>query len=234
LSVFAIHYFAERKQMRQFWSKAAVSPTMVRFGSLGLVVTAGLLLAATPALAHHPFGGETPNNAIQGFLSGLGHPVIGLDHLAFVITAGLLAAVMGGGLMIPVGFVLASMAGTVLHLMGMDLPAAELVISASVLLFGGLLAMKQPPKMPIVVGLAALAGLFHGYAYGEAVVGAGMDAILAYLAGFAIVQMAIAVGAYGIAKQLTGNAEGSTLNLRFAGFALAGVGAAFLSSVFLG
>ena len=81
---------------------------------------------------------------------------------------------------------------------------------------------------------AALAGLFHGYAYGEAVVGAGMDAILAYLAGFAIVQMAIAVGAYGIAKQLTGNAEGSTLNLRFAGFALAGVGAAFLSSVFLG
>ncbi|NEQ46049.1 MAG: urease accessory protein UreJ [Leptolyngbya sp. SIOISBB] len=211
-----------------------MSPTVSRLGGLGLVVTVGLMLAATPALAHHPFGGEIPNNAIQGFLSGLGHPVIGLDHLAFVITAGLLAAVMGGGLMIPVGFVLASMVGTVMHLMAIDLPATELVVSASVLLFGVLLAMKQPPKTPIVAGLASLAGLFHGYAYGEAVVGAGMDAILAYLAGFAIIQMVIAVGVYWIAKQLMGKTEGSRLNLRFAGFALAGIGAAFLSSVFLG
>ncbi|RZM83015.1 urease accessory protein UreJ [Leptolyngbya iicbica LK] len=207
---------------------------MVKLGSLGLVATVGLMLVATPALAHHPFGGETPNNAIQGFLSGLGHPVIGLDHLAFVITAGLLAAVMGGGLLIPIGFVLVSMVGTVLHLMAIDLPAAELVISASVLVFGALLAMREPPKTAVVVGLAAFAGLFHGYAYGEAVIGAGMDAVLAYLAGFAIIQTAIAVGAYGVAKQLIGKAEGSTLNLRFAGFALAGVGAAFLSGVFLG
>jgi len=220
--------------MRQFWSKAAASPAMVRLGSVGLVVTAGLMLAATPAFAHHPFGGDTPTNAVQGFLSGMGHPVIGLDHLAFVITAGLLAAAMGGGLLIPIGFVAASMAGTGLHLMSIDLPAPEFIIAASVLLFGALLAMKQQPKAPIVVGLAVLAGLFHGYAYGEAVVGAGMDTILAYLTGFAVIQLAIAVGAYGVAKQLMGNAEGSTLSLRFAGFALAGVGAAFLSGVVLG
>ncbi|WP_239112809.1 HupE/UreJ family protein [Halomicronema sp. CCY15110] len=221
--------------MRQFWSiKAAPPAVMARVGALGLVVTTGLMLAAAPALAHHPFGGDTPTNAIQGFLSGMGHPVIGLDHLAFVIAAGLLAAAMGGGLLIPVGFVVASMAGTGLHLMAIDLPAPEFIISASVLLFGVLLAMKQQPKTPIVIGLAALAGLFHGYAYGEAVVGAGMDTILAYLAGFAVIQLAIAVGAYGMAKQLTGKAEGSTLTLRFAGFALAGVGAAFLSGVVLG
>jgi urease accessory protein len=171
---------------------------------------------------------------MQGFLSGLGHPVIGLDHLAFVITAGLLAAVMGRGLMVPVGFVVASMAGTGLHLMSVDLPAPEFVISASVLLFGALLAMKKPPQVAVVVGLAALAGLFHGYAYGEAVVGAGMDTVLAYLAGFAVIQMAIAVAAFWIAKQLAGRSEGSLLNLRFAGFTLAGVGVAFLSGVVLG
>jgi len=220
--------------MRQFWSGKVAQPTVVRVGGLGLVVTAGLMLAAMPALAHHPTGGETPMNAVQGFLSGLGHPVIGLDHLAFVITAGLLAAVVGGGLMIPIGFVLASMVGTGMHLMAIDLPAAELVISGSVLLFGALLAMKQPPSTAIVAGLAALAGLFHGYAYGEAVVGAGMDTVVAYLAGFAVIQTAIAIAAYTVAKRLTGKSEGSALNLRFAGFTLAGVGAAFLSGVVLG
>ncbi|PKO63289.1 MAG: urease accessory protein UreJ, partial [Betaproteobacteria bacterium HGW-Betaproteobacteria-17] len=46
--------------------------------------TTGLLLvASTSALAHHPMGGMTPQTLSQGLLSGLGHPVIGLDHLAF-------------------------------------------------------------------------------------------------------------------------------------------------------
>jgi urease accessory protein len=179
-------------------------------------------------------GGEAPTNAVQGFLSGLGHPVIGVDHLAFVITAGLLAAVVGRGLMVPLGFVLASMVGTGIHLMAVDLPAPEFFISASVLMFGALLAMKQQPHAGIVVGLAALAGLFHGYAYGEAVVGAGMDAVVAYLIGFAAIQGAIAVAAYALAKRLAGSSEGGALNLRFAGFTLAGVGAAFFSGVFLG
>ena len=220
--------------MRQFWSIGAVPMSMARWVKVGFGAVVGLLVLAPAALAHHPFGGDAPTNAMQGFLSGLGHPVIGLDHLAFVITAGLLAAVMGRGLMVPVGFVVASMAGTGLHLMSVDLPAPEFVISASVLLFGALLAMKKPPQVAVVVGLAALAGLFHGYAYGEAVVGAGMDTVLAYLAGFAVIQMAIAVAAFWIAKQLAGRSEGSLLNLRFAGFTLAGVGVAFLSGVVLG
>ena len=53
---------------------------------------ASILIPAFPVLAHHPNGGETPSNFIQGFLSGLGHPVIGIDHLVFVVAIGLLAA----------------------------------------------------------------------------------------------------------------------------------------------
>jgi urease accessory protein len=221
-------------QMLQFPSIKAFQSTALRMGRVGLVVTAGLLLASTPALAHHPFGGQAPTNAIQGFLSGLGHPVIGLDHLAFVITIGLLAAVMGRGLLIPVGFVLASLAGTGIHLMELNLPAPEFFISASVLLFGVLLALRQQPHTAIVCGLATLAGLFHGYAYGEAVVGADMTPLLAYLLGFASIQMGVAIAAYKVAQQVGGSREGNALNLRFAGFALAGVGAAFLSGVVLG
>lgn len=191
----------------------------------------GLLLAATPALAHHPFGGSTPTNAIEGFLSGLGHPVVGLDHLAFVVTAGLLSAAMGR-VSIPVAFVLASLGGTGLHLMGVNLPTPELCISASVLIFGGLLAMKQQPQAWIVLPLAAIAGVFHGYAYGEAVIGAEMTPLVAYLSGFTAIQMAIAMAAYGVAKRL--GAGQQAVNLRFAGFTLAGIGAAFLSGVVLG
>lgn len=220
--------------MQQFRFLRDLQPMALRAGSLGVIVTAGLLVASMPALAHHPSGGDMPTNAIQGLLSGMGHPVIGLDHLAFVIAAGLLAAAVGQGLMIPLGFVMASIAGTGIHLMAIDLPAPELIISASVLLFGGLLAMKQPPSQMILVGLAAVAGLFHGYAYGEAVVGARLDTIAAYLIGFAAIQSAIAVSAYWAAKRLAGASERGALNLRFAGFTLAGIGAAFLSGVVLG
>jgi hypothetical protein len=81
-----------------------------KFWVAGVAGLSGLALGA-PALAHHPFGGSTPTTAIAAFLSGLGHPVIGLDHLAFVIIVGLLAAVMGLGLMIPIAFTVAALSG---------------------------------------------------------------------------------------------------------------------------
>ncbi|MGB3494216.1 MAG: HupE/UreJ family protein [Elainellaceae cyanobacterium] len=198
-----------------------------------LLAIATLLLSPMAAWAHHPFGGSTPDTLFKGFLSGLGHPVIGLDHLAFVIAAGLLAAVMGRGLIIPVAFVIASLAGTGIHVMSLDLPAPELMIAASVLLFGGLLALKNQPNSFIVTVLGAIAGLFHGYAYGEAIVGADMAPLVSYLLGFASIQMAIALVAYGVAKRLGTSSEAGALNLRFAGFALSGAGFAFLSGVFL-
>jgi urease accessory protein len=218
--------------MVQFRFFKMLQPLTTRTSGACLVAAAGLLLLAMPALAHHPHGGEMPTNALQGFLSGLGHPVIGLDHLAFVVAAGLLAAAVAG-LIIPLGFVLASLVGTGMHLMALTLPAPEFFISASVLMFGALLAMRQPLSTWILTGLAALAGVFHGYAYGEAIVGADAEALLAYLAGFAVVQVAISATAYGIAKRLVGNSE-NALGLRFAGFTLFGVGAAFLSGVVLG
>lgn len=219
--------------MTQLQSISSVRIISQRAAVIGLTSALGLLLA-TPALAHHPSGGQTPTSAIEGFLSGLGHPVVGLDHLAFVITAGLLAAIVGRRLLIPIVFVLASLGGTGLHLAGANLPAPEFCISASVLVFGILLAMRQQPQPLVVSVLAAIAGIFHGYAYGEAVVGAEVAPMLAYLLGFAAIQMAIAGMAFGAAKRLVSAGANGALNLRFAGFALAGVGAAFLSSIVLG
>lgn len=209
--------------------------TLRKAGQIRLVAflaIIGLLLVPVPVLAHHPLGGEVPANAIQGFLSGLGHPVIGLDHLVFVIASGMLAAVIGRSLVIPVTFVVASLAGTGIHLISLDLPAPEFFISASVLLFGILLAMKNQPNQTVVSILAAVAGLFHGYAYGEAIVGAGMTPLVAYLLGFAFMQMVIAFAAYWVAQTVLKKAtEASSLALRFAGFVICGVGGTFLSTL---
>ncbi|MEY2983858.1 MAG: hypothetical protein RLZZ568_475 [Cyanobacteriota bacterium] len=198
---------------------------------LGGLVSLGSLALAVPALAHHPFGGDTPTNALQAFLSGVGHPVIGLDHLAFVIAAGLLAAIFNRGLFIPVAFVVTSLVGTLMHLGNIHLPAPEMVIAASVLLFGVILALKKTLPSGVIIALAAGAGLFHGYAYGEAIVGAGMPSLLAYLVGFSAIQTAIAVGAYLFAKQVGATGEVKPLTLRCLGLILTGMGIALTATV---
>ena len=53
------------------------------------------LMVATPALAHHPLGGLPMETFRHGVLSGLGHPVLGFDHLFFVLAAGLAAGLAG-------------------------------------------------------------------------------------------------------------------------------------------
>ncbi len=195
----------------------------------------GLLLPDV-AWAHHPLGGETPANALEGFMSGVGHPILGADHAAFVIAAGLLAAITQCGLLIPIAFGLAGLAGTGLHLMSLDLPAPEFLISASVLVFGVLLVMKQRPNIGLSTSLGAIAGLFHGYAYGESIIGAEMTPLVAYLIGFSVIQLAIALSAYSIVRFVAQRMSlpPSALPLRSTGLVICGAGAAFISSVMLG
>ena len=206
---------------------------------LGLLCSLMLLIAIEPAIAHHPFGGQTPTNFLQGFLSGLGHPIIGPDHFVFVIAVGLLASLKASnGMMIPVSFVGATLLGTVIHLQSLDLPGVELIISASVIACGIMLAMKQSPTLIWLTGLGVLAGIFHGYAYGEAIVGAEMTPLVAYLMGFAAIQLIVSLlaffGGTFLRKQLSDPSSQSPLSLRFAGFTILGVGMAFASSVLLG
>jgi len=205
---------------------------------IGIVGTSSLILglSSLPVLAHHPFDGQTPSNFVEGFLSGLGHPVIGIDHLTFVIAVGLMAGLLRYGLALPLAFITTAIAGTGLHVMGVTLPFPELIIAASVLIFGGLLAFETilpPPGMIVLVGMA---GIFHGYAYGEAIVGAQMNPLIAYLLGFSVIQGAIALGAYQLARYWQTRSGGSQngLNLRFAGFLIAGLGLAFTAGNLLG
>ena len=195
---------------------------------------ASVLFYAVPALAHHPNGGEIPNNFVEGFFSGIGHPVIGIDHLVFTIAIGLLAALSKKlGMIIPTAFVVATAIGTIIHLQSIDLPGLELIISASVLVMGIFLAQKNPANLGLLAALSALAGIFHGYAYGESIVGAETTALGAYLLGFCSIQLAISAIAFYIGRRII-NQPQSALLLRFAGFTVCGIGFAFLSNIVLG
>ena len=201
-------------------------------GAAALSVFLFVSLNAAPAMAHHPFGGETPKNLLEGLVSGIGHPVLELDHLAFVVAIGLLAAVIRRGFLIPLSFLLAALVGTGLHLTELSLPASELVISGSVLVFGILAATGRRARLPVVVALAAIAGIFHGYAYGEVIVGAEPTPLMVYLAGFTMVQGAIAFAAYWLSERaIRQDRTAGLLSVRYAGFAIFGAGAAFLGGL---
>lgn len=190
------------------------------------------LLPAT-ASAHHAMDGELPNSIATGFFSGIAHPVIGLDHLAFVIAIGLLSLEFTKRRLMPLAFVAFTVSGTLFHLKGYELPAAELFIALSVLGAGALIIMRTSVPWQFVVGLFAFAGMFHGYAYGESIFGAETTSVLSYLIGFAVIQYAIAIGVMESARFLIGPAAENSVTIRIAGGTVVGVAVVFLSEQIL-
>jgi urease accessory protein len=162
-----------------------------------------LALLPLPAAAHHPMGGAMPQTLWQGFASGIGHPVIGLDHLAFLLAAGVLAAALprNQALRAIAGFLAAGMLGLTLHMASIGLGMTEALVAASVLLAGlALLVAKRVSARTLLLGFA-LAGLFHGHAFAEAVIGAEATPIIAYLAGLAVIQGGLLLGAMAVARE---------------------------------
>ena len=96
--------------------------------SLGLALLT-VALTAGPAFAHHVMGGRTPTSFADGLLSGLGHPIIGLDHFAAVVAVGCLAAAHRAAPALVIGFVLAMIAGVAAHVQGASVPSAEILVA---------------------------------------------------------------------------------------------------------
>jgi urease accessory protein len=187
-----------------------------------------LAVSIAPAFAHHMEGGEMPASFMAGLLSGVGHPIIGLDHLAFIAGVGIASAFLPRGIVAIAAFVAATVAGCALHLQGVTLPAAEIVVATSVLFVGAAIMSGRAIPATVAAAVFALAGLFHGYAYGEAIFGAEQTPVAAYLIGFAAIQTAIAATAMVVTKGLASARMGSTPAVRLAGAMIAGIGLTFL------
>jgi urease accessory protein len=122
-----------------------------------------LLSVAAPAFAHP---GHERHSA--GFIDGLLHPLLGMDHLLVMLLVGVWAAQLGGKArwMLPAAFVAVMALGAGLSIGGVVLPQIEAGIAASmlvlVLLATSALRLALTPAM-MLVGLFAL---FHGAAHG--------------------------------------------------------------------
>jgi urease accessory protein len=116
-----------------------------------------------------------------------------------------------------------------LHVRGIGLPSVELVVAVSVLLIGATIAsgrvMRTSGWTWGFVALFAIAGLFHGYAFGESIFGAEPTPLAAYLVGLVIIQSALATGVALIARRSSAGA----VRPRLAGAAIAGIGLAVLA-----
>lgn len=162
-----------------------------------------LALLPLPAAAHHAMDGETPSTLWQAIASGIGHPVIGLDHLAFLLAAGVLAATLPAraGIAAILAFVAGGFLGSQVHLAGIGLGPVEVLVALSVLGVGLALLWRQVPAAALPAGFG-IAGLFHGHAFAEAIIGAEQGPVVAYLAALAVTQAAIGLGAMALAGRL--------------------------------
>lgn len=197
-----------------------------------VISSIGLFMAASSSQAHHAMDGATPTTFGEGLLSGIAHPVIGLDHLAFLVVAALISVTLQGAFrfVVPLAFVGATVAGTLYHLGSANLPMAETVIALSVLL-GGLTVLLKRHLPALLIGLLfAGIGIFHGYAYGESIIGAEQTPLLSYLIGFALIQYALISGGVWLLSRLASRSEAlRNAAMRFGGLATAATGAVFLA-----
>lgn len=186
-----------------------------------------LALVPLPALAHHPMGGAVPATLWEGFASGIGHPVIGPDHLAFLLAAGVLAAMLptGRGVLAILAFVAGGFLGSLAHIAGIGFGPVEVLIALSVVAAGAAL-LKGVPAAWLPAGFA-LAGLVHGHAFAEAIIGAEPTPLVAYLGALALMQAAVGIGAMLLAARVAAAGHGARMQ-RAAGVAGLALGVAFL------
>ena len=157
----------------------------------GVISTAGLVALSlfSPAHAHHPFGmgDSTDLSALQGLLSGIGHPLLGPDHLLFLLAIAFIGLQRPRAWVIPLLAV--GLGGSVLSqfipLPDAVAPWAEAMVSIS-LVVEGLIALTVASTrwlLPLVA--------LHGFLLGSTIVGAEPTPLFTYFLGLLIGQGAL-------------------------------------------
>ena len=126
---------------------------------------------STGASAH--IGADVGIHSEIGFLDGLLHPLTGQDHLSAMLAVGLWSALTARRLWTaPLAFAAMLLAGALLGLAGIQLPAVEPMIAASVLALGLLVALRARLPAALAAALVGLFAIFHGVAHGAELAGA--------------------------------------------------------------
>ena len=178
------------------------------------------VLWACPALAHVQQG------EAAGFVTGLLHPVSGLDHVLAMVAVGLWGAQLGSPAiwLLPVCFPIVMAFGGMLGLMGVHLPGIEIGIAASGILLGAAVMVEFRPPLAVAAALVAFFAIFHGHAHGTELP-PGQSALL-YSMGFVLATGCLHAAGIGIGEVRRG--PGGRSLLRAAGAVVAVGGTIFL------
>lgn len=199
---------------------------------IACVVTITAALVSVPVWAHHPMDGAIPTTALHGLLSGLAHPVLGIDHLLFVLAIGLISGIANlRWPWLPMLFVVSTVLGAATLLAGFSFMFAEACVAVSVLAAAALLLSNATTSRTALILFGIGAGLFHGYVYAETIIGAEASPLVSYLMGFAMIQMLLASAAYAAGLGITRTYPGFLTRIKVvAGTTLGVAGIALLSS----
>jgi urease accessory protein len=165
-----------------------------------------------------------------GFLSGMRHPISGLDHVLAMIGVGLWGAQLGAPAIwvLPVAFPMVMALGGMMGLLGIPLPGIEYGIAASMILLGAAVLFEFKPPLWVAALLVAFFAIFHGHAHGTELP-PGQNGLL-YSMGF--VMATGCLHGVGISIGLVHRWTWGQLFLRLAGAFILSMGAFFLWKVF--
>jgi urease accessory protein len=152
-------------------------------------------LSALPAGAHHLMDIQgLPATPFNGLLSGLAHPLIGPDHLIFLLALCLLGLRqrMRWTLALLVVGLLGSCAGLVLP----GLPGADLLVAATVAI-EALVLLGALPSATLIPAMA-----LHGYVLSSVVLGWSSMPLVSYMLGLLISQGLLLAASLGLLRGL--------------------------------
>lgn len=177
------------------------------------------LIVPLPTFAHQ-IGGN-------GLMSGLSHPILGLDHLLAIVAVGVISTQRGGSAVwkVPATFLTAMLVGGVAGMAGLVLPGAEFAIALSVLMFGAMIALQGLGLKNQLWTVIALFGIFHGHAHGAEMPLIAHPAIYAF--GFVLTTAVLHISGVVIGHLVKQSVRQQTL-FRYGGVALGVVGVGLL------
>jgi urease accessory protein len=193
--------------------------------ALATIVIVSSAIARPMSIYAHPQAG-----AVGGFVTGVLHPLTGLDHIVAMVAVGLWGAFLGAPEMwlLPIVFPVIMAFGGALAILGLPLPAVEVGIACSGIVLGAMVATAARPQTWVAAVIVGAFAIFHGFAHGRELPNAANA--LTYAVGFVLATGALHLS--GIAFGLLTRWRLGRLAVRTAGAAISIVGFGFLFRFF--
>jgi urease accessory protein len=171
--------------MRDCKHRAALTPaTKQAFPRLQVPLIKSASIAAFAICISQLAQAHISKGESSGFLSGVLHPISGLDHVLAMISVGLWGAQMGSPAVwvLPVAFPMVMALGGLMGLLGIPLPGTEYGIAASMILLGSVVVIAWKPPLWVAALLVSVFAIFHGHSHGTELP-PGQDGLM-YSVGF--------------------------------------------------